>query len=87
MTTWITVDASFTRQRDTISKLLELHFGPEHKQTYNPHSKRKMDNHGDWQFGWDGKVKLRYKKHLVWFLLMAGQYADPPSTTRYTRIR
>lgn len=73
---------SFVRNWRQVRELCINQFGAEHKNTYDPITRRYTDNHGNWSLS-DQKdsrnfrVYFRYEKDLVWFMLQAGHLADP----------
>ena len=82
---WITIDGTFRIHRDEVRALCEQHFGPEHTQKFNPVTKRKMDNHGNWMMTFSAKLQLRYKRDVTWFMLMASHLMDPPAMKQWDK--
>lgn len=76
-TGWHVADGSYHRNHDAVKRLCTQHFGPEHNTGYNPVTKRKQDNHGNWKMSFAGTLHFRYKKDLTWFMLAVNQLADP----------
>lgn len=73
---WHTADGTYRQNWEEVKKLLLKTFGPEHCTKYNPTSKRKQDNHGNWHLTFGGCIHFRYKRDLVWFALVAGHLSD-----------
>lgn len=82
MAAWHSVEGKYHYKQAEVKLICEQHFGPEHKTKFNPASKRKMDNHGNWRIQFNGTVEFRYAKHASWFLLMCSNLADPPRPER-----
>ena len=70
---------SFMHQRKKVEKLCIERFGKKHEYKYNSITKRKTDNHGNWEFiSYSYQVAFRYEKDLVVFLLAACHLSDAP---------
>ena len=73
---WYPVEGKYRIHRKEVIAFCEQHFGQQHKQWFNPTTKRKMDNHGNWTLTFNGVLQLRYKRDITWFMLMSGHLMD-----------
>jgi hypothetical protein len=74
---WTKVEGTFSRKHSEVKAILHQHFGPQHLQETTINGSIK-DNHGNWEFPYNGVVSFRYKKDATWFLLLAGHLKDTP---------
>lgn len=77
MKDWYQTEATYYQQADKVTELCKQHFGIEHKVKPSAVVKKIHDNHGNWEWR-GGKIKFRYKKDYMWFMLMASNLVDLP---------
>jgi len=68
---------TYYRHREHVKSFCFENFGKEHIKVRNHITGKFVDNHGNWKFDFDGKIKFRYEKDLTWFLLQWSEKADP----------
>ena len=73
---WVTAPGKYFGQYRKVEELCGKNIGPQFKETTNKLTGRKSNNHGNWRLTFEGTMQFRYKKDLIWFLLVAGELKD-----------